>query len=115
MKRSKGRRRAGKGSNAKKEERWELQYRSEDFVMFVKSLPCVRCGTRSDIEVHHDPPRSRGGAWKDTSPLCKWECHPKRHSDGEISFWRELGTTYARSNADTHAKWLGVAPVAQEG
>lgn len=107
MKRSKKRRGPVAGAKAKKEERWALQYRSVEFVLFVKNLPCVRCKKHGNIEVHHDPPRSRGGTWKDTSPLCKWDCHPYRHSKGPITFWAEVGKTYQQSNAETHAKWLG--------
>lgn len=109
MKRSKKRRRPPRTSVAKREARWSEQFRSEDFVRFVKGLRCAMCGTRADIEVHHDPPRSRGGTWKDTSPLCKWVCHPYRHSKGVVTFWREVGTTYQAANEATQAKWLGVA------
>lgn len=99
----KGRRGPSPASTA----RWSKQYRSEEFVLFVKSLPCVRCTKHGNIEVHHDPPRSRGGTWKDTSPACKWECHPRRHSLGVKTFWAEVGMSYQQSNAETHAKWLG--------
>jgi hypothetical protein len=36
----------------------------------VAGLPCLVCGRRA--EVHHEPPRSKAGAWSDrlTVPLC---------------------------------------------
>ncbi len=96
-------------SVAKREARWSLQFRSEDFVRFVKQLACVRCKKYGYIQVHHDPTRGSGGTWKDTSPLCV-DCHARRHSEGVISFWARIGTTYKESNALTLARWLVINP-----
>lgn len=107
MKRSKKRRGPSRKHRAKKAERWRLQFRSVEFVLFVKSLKCVRCGKHAiTMHVHHDPTRGNGGTWKDTSPLCL-HCHARRHSKGVETFWSEVGRTYTRSNAETQKAWLG--------
>jgi hypothetical protein len=89
---------------ARKRRRWERQFHSEEFVLFVKWLECVYCG-RTPCEVHHEPTRSAGGTWKDTSPLC-WECHPYRHKVGVKTFWGATCLTPEESNARTHRLWL---------
>lgn len=115
MKRSKKRSGPVKGAKAKKEALWSRNFRSVEFVLFVKGLKCVGCGEHSiNIQVHHDPTRGSGGTWEDTSPLCM-ECHSRRHSKGVLTFWAEVGKSYQQSNAETHAKWLGVASVAPLG
>jgi len=89
--------------------RFERHFLSEERVAFVKSLPCVRCGGVHrpqwwPIEVHHDPTKSAGGTYRDTSPLCLG-CHRLRHSVGVETFWSEFGS-YEASNAATQAAWL---------
>ena len=77
---------------------------------FVKTLPCVRCGSRYQIEVHHEPTIGSGrGTWKGVSPLCR-SCHTTgpgaRHglNSGVETFW-SFGVSYQESNAKTQAKW----------
>lgn len=89
-------------------ERFKTQFHSEEFVRFVKSLPCRRCGRRPS-EMHHEPPRSRGGTWEDVSPLCR-DCHTAgpgaRHTVGQKTFWRGVGTSPTQANQETHKAWL---------
>ena len=107
----------GRAKAARKRERdtarFEKHFHSEERVLFVKRLPCVRCGKRFlspwMVHVHHDPTKAAGGTYKDTSPVCGI-CHTlgghARHTVGVETFWAEVGMSYAASNAATQAAWL---------
>lgn len=80
----------------------------ESFAPFVRNLPCV-CGEHGPpSDPHHEPPKSRGGSWKDVSPV-KRCCHTTgpeaRHTVGPVTFWARIGKTYQQSNAETQEKW----------
>lgn len=63
---------------------------------------CVVCTAakrrqRSPTEAHHEPAISRDHGASDRAaldrnclPLCR-DCHRRRHTVGELSFWREAG------------------------
>ena len=56
-----------------------------------RSLPCSVCVALrlqqvTRTEAHHEPPRSRGGADRDTLPLCSAH-HAARHNYGARAFW----------------------------
>ena len=109
LRRGRGRlnRRRALGGNVASEKatrRWESAFLSEEFVRFVQSQPCVRCG-QVPSEVHHDPTRGAGGTWLDTTPVCT-PSHRRRHQQGPVTFWTELGTTHTEANARTHQRWL---------
>ena len=102
-----------KRANAKrKAERFRKTFGPEGFSDFVRSLPCIVCGKRGRIAVHHDPTRGAGGRWVDTSPLCKSDgeysegCHERRHRVGVETFWAEAGMDYAEAARLTQTKWL---------
>lgn len=56
-------------------------------------LPCVSCGQsptkERPTEAHHEPPVARGGVDADCVPLCP-DCHTRRHTVGEVTFWHDL-------------------------
>lgn len=98
---------------ARKAARWKLHFLSPEFVRFTKARPCVKCG-RVPSEVHHEPPRSRGGTWEQSSSLCR-DCHTSgagaRHRVGPTTFWT-FGITAAEANAAHREAWenKGLAP-----
>lgn len=120
MKRSKKRRGPVKGAKAKQEERWSRNFRSVERVLFIRDLPCA-CGGVGEAwgcpggpcQNSHDPSRGAGGSYLDISPLT-FECH-RELEKGAKTFWLKIGKTREASNAETHAKWLGVAPVGEVG
>lgn len=95
---------ARSGDSRKRERRFEAAFHSEEYVRFVKSLPCVQCGA-SPCDVSHDPSRGAGGQWTDTHPLCR-DCHIRLGSTGTETFWSEVGITREQANARTHQNWL---------
>lgn len=75
----------------KKAKRW----RSIAHCNFVRSHACCACGSMTAIEVAHVRIGSGAGMaqkphdWSTVS-LCK-ECHQKQHSQGERTFWNNVG------------------------
>ena len=98
---------ATKRATTRKDKLWVRAFLSPDFVAFTQDQPCRRCGN-SPSQAHHEPPRSRGGTWKNVSPLCA-DCHTlsgdARHNVGPDTFWT-FGVTSERSNALHHGAWL---------
>ena len=58
---------------------------------FIRLLPCIKCGTGTNIECSHLRKGTDGGMglkpspWF-TLPLC-FMCHKTSHSKGEVTFW----------------------------
>lgn len=91
----------------RKAERWRRVYGPDDFVPWLKSQPCERCGA-GPCEVHHEPPRSQGGRWIDTLPLCR-RCHGRRHRVGVLTFWGEMpcgSRSYGDVTRRVQGRWL---------
>lgn len=51
---------------------------------------CCCCGRAGMTVPHHEPPRSVGGIDADTLPLLN-QCHGRRHQQGPLTFWRQVG------------------------
>ena len=95
-------------------ERFKVQFHSQEFVEWGKRQPCVACGRvhweegKPANEIHHEPPRSRGGTWQDVSVLCP-DDHTRgpgaRHTSGPVTFWKRVGRSYVETNAATQLLW----------
>jgi 5-methylcytosine-specific restriction endonuclease McrA len=88
----------------RKAERFRRTFGPDGFVRWLKAQPCEACGD-GPSEVHHEPPRSQGGTWVSTLPLCT-VCHRLRHSTGVRTFWRELQRDYGMVTREVQARWL---------
>ena len=67
--------------------------RSDKYLKFVRSLPCVACGIPAD-DAHHIKGRGLGGGVKPTDlmtiPMCR-PCHTKLHDMGFREWERRFG------------------------
>ena len=72
--------------------------RSGDHLKFIRSLPCVICGSRGNVQAAHirmaslvHGKRQIGAGEKSsdkwTTPLCS-EHHIEQHAGGEAEFWK---------------------------
>jgi hypothetical protein len=62
---------------------------------FIRQLPCLRCGMEGRSECAHVRSGADGGiglkpSSRFTVPLCV-ACHARQHSQGELTFWSEIG------------------------
>lgn len=76
--------------------------RSGDHLKFIRSLPCVVCGSRNNIHAAHIRMANRVYGKRDTAgvgaksddkfctPLCA-EHHHEQHTGGEAEFWKRHG------------------------
>lgn len=67
------------------------------YFALVRMLPCVKCGTGSNIEVSHIRKGADGGTGLKPSPwfvlpLCG-DCHKLSHT-GEVTFWGGIDGVY---------------------
>lgn len=60
-----------KADAAKRKRERRSQHKDKDYLGFVAGFPCVACGCKTMVEVHHQPRKSQAG-WHDrkTVPLC---------------------------------------------
>ena len=65
-------------------------YRNPRYREFIRSKPCLICGSRSQVTWHHEAFKLKGTGMKGpdiwTVPLCD-ECHKSRNRLGFDSFW----------------------------
>jgi hypothetical protein len=67
--------------------------RDDDYLVFIRSLPCTACGT-APAYAHHHPAAGHSSVGLKTSdyrtlPLCL-VCHDQVHRIGRSSFWGDL-------------------------
>ena len=65
--------------------------RSERYLSFIRTMPCVFCGYTNQSEAAHVRFRNKGGMGLKPSdfravPLCR-ACHGMQHQVGEKTFW----------------------------
>jgi hypothetical protein len=66
-----------------------VTYRNEDYLGYVRGLPCARCGRSGAVAAHQRCLGGGGMGLKPSDyhavPLC-WECHGEEHR-GAKTFW----------------------------
>ncbi len=71
-------------------------YRSEKYKKFIRSKPCLTCGS-SGSEHHHESLSGGGTGTKcpdnESLPLC-FECHNERHHIGRDTFFEKHELDY---------------------
>ena len=76
----------------------EKMYRSQKYLKYVRSFPCISCH-KHPAQAHHEPMGQSGTGIKPhdtyTLPLCN-TCHTLRNVYGVDTFW---------DNADMDYKW----------
>lgn len=69
--------------------------RDEDYLAFIRTLPCSKCGRPAPSCAHHHPLAGHSSTGSKTSdyrsvPLC-CDCHiPGVHQYGKLTFWGNL-------------------------
>lgn len=71
--------------------------RSEEYKRYIRSKPCMICGSKS--EVHHEAIVPGGIGLKcsdfETLPLCR-NCHIERHTAGVDTFYNRHNINYVK-------------------
>lgn len=84
--------------------RKRINLRSEEYLRFVRSLPCP-CGKGPPSSAHHWPPKGRRGDVDDTRtiPVCV-ECHQRCHGITVVRGGQRLAPiTSAEQDAEVNA------------
>ena len=82
--------------------------RSEDYLAFVRSQPCLLCAAPAPSDPHHYGPRGLGQKTDDyrTVPLCR-KCHDTLHAEGEsMAGMRRAHPVLLRAQVDHLVRWL---------
>jgi hypothetical protein len=69
--------------------------RAAKHLAFIRTLPCITCGIQGSTEAAHVRVGTDGGGGFKPSdryslPLCA-ACHARQHSQGELTFWSDIG------------------------
>lgn len=72
---------------------------------WIRTLPCIACGTNYRIEAAHAKSRGAGGTSDHLVPLCH-KCHRHQHQVGVQTFGDEHGFDLMDVAADYHRAWL---------